>query len=125
MEVASASVPVPIHENASATAASRPSRKANDIQPEDKSAPPVKTFFVVIKAKEDAWVSIVADGRRVIHGVLKADKQRMIRAGKQVIVTTANAGGIDLSFNGRPMGVIGNESEARTLMFTPTGPVEQ
>jgi cytoskeleton protein RodZ len=83
-----------------------------------------KDFFVVIKAKEDAWISVIADGRRVSHGTLRANKQRFIRAGKQIILTTGNAGGIDVSFNGRPLGAIGSESEARTLMFTPTGQVQ-
>jgi cytoskeleton protein RodZ len=84
-----------------------------------------KNFFVVIKAKEDAWISVVADGRRVSHGTLRANKQRFIRADKQIILTTGNAGGIDVSFNGRPVGAIGSESEARTLMFTPTGQVQE
>ncbi len=84
-----------------------------------------KDFFVVIKAKEDAWISVIADGRRVSHGTLRANKQRFIRADKQIIVTTGNAGGIDVSFNGRPLGAIGSESEARTLMFTPTGQVQE
>ena len=84
-----------------------------------------KDFFVVIKAKEDAWISVIADGRRVSHGTLRANKQRFVRAGNQIIVTTGNAGGIDVSFNGRPLGAIGSESEARTLMFTPTGQVQE
>jgi len=90
-----------------------------------KPAANKKDFFVIIKAKEDAWISVVADGRRVSHGTLRANKQRFIRAGKQIIVTTGNAGGIDVSFNGRPLGAIGSESEARTLMFTPTGQVQE
>jgi cytoskeleton protein RodZ len=96
--------------------------------PDPASTKPVlnkKDFFVVIKAKEDAWISVIADGRRVSHGTLRANKQRFIRAGKQIIVTTGNAGGIDVSFNGRPLGAIGSESEARTLMFTPTGQVQE
>lgn len=92
---------------------------------EDKPLSPEHTFFIIIKAKEDAWVSVVADGRRVSHGILKADKQRFVRAARQIVVKTGNAGGIDVSFNGRPLGAIGNESEARTLMFTPTGAAQQ
>jgi cytoskeleton protein RodZ len=84
-----------------------------------------KDFFVIIKAKEDAWISVVADGRRVSHGTLRANKQRFVRAGKQIILTTGNAGGIDVSFNGRPLGAIGSESEARTLMFTPAGQAQE
>lgn len=87
--------------------------------------PPVHTFFVVIKAKEDSWISVIADGRRVKEGVLRAEKQRFVKAAKEIIVKTGNAGGIEISYNGRPLGAIGSESETRTLMFTPTGPAEQ
>lgn len=90
-----------------------------------KPAPPERTFFVVIKAKEDSWISVTADGRQVSHGILKADKQKFVRAGKQILITTGNAGGLDVSYNGKPVGVIGNESEARTLLFTPTGVAQQ
>jgi cytoskeleton protein RodZ len=84
-----------------------------------------KNFFVVIKAKEDAWISVVADGKRVSHGTLRANKQRFVRADKQIIITTGNAGGLEMSFNGKPLGAIGSESEARTLMFTPAGQVQE
>jgi cytoskeletal protein RodZ len=86
---------------------------------------PEHSFFVIIKAKEDAWISVVADGRRVSHGILRADKQRFVRAARQIVLKTGNAGGIDVYFNGKAMGAIGNESEARTLMFTPTGAAQQ
>jgi cytoskeleton protein RodZ len=90
-----------------------------------KPAQVKKNFFVLIKAKEDAWISVVADGRRVSHGTLRANKQRFVRADKQIIITTGNAGGLDMSFNGKPLGAIGSESEARTLMFTPAGQVQE
>jgi len=116
------SVAKPEAESQIARAASlkRPSEPATP-----KALPPEHSFFVIIKAKEDAWISVVADGRRVSHGILKADKQRFVRAGKQILLTTGNAGGIDVSFNGRPLGAIGNESEARTLLFTPAGAAQQ
>ncbi len=80
------------------------------------------TFFIVIKAKEDSWISVIADGKTVTQGVLNQDKQRLIKAGKEIILKTGNAGGIEVSYNGRPLGAIGSESETRTLMFTPSGP---
>lgn len=89
--------------------------------PLEKHLTPQNSFFVIIKAKEDAWISVMADGRRVSHGILKADKERFIRAARQIVVKTGNAGGIDVYFNGKPVGAVGNESEARTLMFTPAG----
>jgi len=113
--------PEPVREVASAVTSEK-----HPAEPEKpKALPPEHSFFVIIKAKEDAWISVVADGHRVSHGILKADKQRFVRAGKQILLTTGNAGGIDVSFNGKPLGAIGNESEARTLLFTPTGAAQQ
>ena len=81
-------------------------------------------FFVQVKAKEDSWVSIVADGKSVMQRVLTADKQKKIKAGKSVILRTGNAGGIEVSFNGRPLGALGNENEPRTLTFNASGLVQ-
>jgi cytoskeleton protein RodZ len=102
--------------------------------PAAKSAPAESTgtplpakesaFFVQIKAKEDSWVSIVADGKSVMQRVLTADKQKKIKAGKSVILRTGNAGGIEVSFNGRPLGALGNENEPRTLTFNASGLVQ-
>ena len=81
-------------------------------------------FVVQIKAKEDSWVSIVADGKSVMQRVLTADKQKKIKAGKSLILRTGNAGGIEVSFNGRPLGALGNENEPRTLTFNASGLVQ-
>ncbi|HSK42478.1 MAG TPA: RodZ domain-containing protein [Candidatus Binatia bacterium] len=86
--------------------------------------PAEKAFFVSVKAKEDSWVSIVADGKSVMQRVLGADKRKMIKAGKMLILRTGNAGGIEVSFNGRSLGAIGNENEPRTLTFNATGLVQ-
>src|SRR5262249_37502087 len=58
--VASAAPERPVRDN---TAASAPAPKK----------PAEKTFVVMVKAKEDAWISIVADGRSVMQRVLIAD----------------------------------------------------
>lgn len=83
-----------------------------------------KAFFVQVKAKEDSWVSIVADGKSVMQRVLVADKHKKIKAGKTLILRTGNAGGIEVSFNGRSLGALGNENEPRTLTFNASGLVQ-
>ncbi|HEY2499586.1 MAG TPA: RodZ domain-containing protein [Candidatus Angelobacter sp.] len=83
-----------------------------------------KSFFVSIKAKEDSWVSIVADGKSVMERVLAADKHKKIKAGKTLILRTGNAGGIEVSFNGHSLGALGNENEPRTLTFNTSGLVQ-
>jgi cytoskeletal protein RodZ len=85
---------------------------------------PVKVFVVQVKAKEDSWVSIVADGKSVMERVLTAEKNKKIKAGKTLILRTGNAGGIEVSFNGVSLGSLGNENEPRTLTFNAAGLVQ-
>jgi cytoskeleton protein RodZ len=105
---------------------------ANPSNPPDPSAAqsspvvtpsPERTFLVVIRAKENSWVSLTADGKKW-EGILQADQQRVVRAEKQIVLTTGNAGGLDVSYNGKALGAIGNESEVRTLTFTAAGLVQ-
>ncbi len=101
----------------------KPQKQAQPVQQSpDKSAE--KTFVILVRAREDAWVSIVADGKSVMQRVLIANKNKLVKAGRQVVLRTGNAGGIDVTFNGRPLGSIGNENEPRTLTFNATGLVQ-
>lgn len=125
-----AAKPVP-QEVAHAPEAAQPSpvhtsTATGDVSDDPPPSPVVKenAFFVQVKAKEDSWVSIVADGKSVMQRVLAADKQKKIKAGKSVVLRTGNAGGIEVSFNGRPLGALGNENEPRTLTFNASGLVQ-
>jgi cytoskeleton protein RodZ len=102
----------------------RPSQQTEPDAPAAKPDAKEKAFFVSVKAKEDSWVSIVADGKSVMQRVLGADKHKKIKAGKTLVLRTGNAGGIEVSFNGRSLGALGNENEPRTLTFNATGLVQ-
>lgn len=106
---------------ASNTAATLP--KPEQAAPE-RPAKPEKVFFVQVTAKEDAWVSVVADGKSVMERVLPADKKKKIKAGKTIVLRTGNAGGIEVTFNGVSLGSLGNENEPRTLTFNANGLVQ-
>lgn len=105
---------------------SRPAtNNAPDIRPSTtKSSNPERTFLVAVMAKEDAWVSLTADGKTVVSRTFSAGEQQLVRAGSRIVLVTGNAGGLDVSFNGKPLGAIGNESQVRTLTFTPAGLVQ-
>jgi len=110
-----------------ATSPVKPPKQTQPVQqPPDQSArkPAEKTFVILIRAREDAWVSIVADGKSVMQRVMIANKNKLVKAGKQIVLRTGNAGGIDVLFNGRPLGQIGNENEPRTLTFNAAGLVQ-
>jgi len=118
--------PTPVAESTppatEAPAAALPSQPAQ-VAPE-KLAKPEKVFVVQVKAKEDSWVSIVADGKSVMERVLSADKKKKIKAGKTLVLRTGNAGGIEVTFNGVSLGSLGNENEPRTLTFNANGLVQ-
>ena len=111
-----------------AAAVSRSTEPRPAAAPGESADPPPsvkeKAFFVQVKAKEDSWVSIVADGKSVMQRVLPADKQKKIKAGKTLVLRTGNAGGIEVSFNGHPLGALGNENEPRTLTFNASGLIQ-
>jgi len=67
---------------------------------------------------------MTADGKFVMQDILTADRQKVIKADKQIVLKTGNAGGIDVLFNGRSLGALGNENEPRTLTFNATGLVQ-
>ncbi len=89
-----------------------------------KPTPDPNSFVILVRAKEDSWVSLQADGKITWEGFLKANKQRFVRAGKRVVLTTNNAGGLVVRHNGKIVGALGSESEVRTLTFTTAGLVQ-
>jgi len=121
-----ASTPAPAQQSVSptreTTTASSPSQPTQATP--EKPVKPEKVFVVQVKAKEDSWVSIVADGKSVMERVLTADKKKKIKAGKTLVLRTGNAGGIEVTFNGVSLGSLGNENEPRTLTFNAAGLVQ-
>jgi cytoskeletal protein RodZ len=110
--------PTPVHSSEVAPPA------APTPAPSSVVATPGRTFVVVVKAKEPAWVSLTADGKETWKGVMEADSKRLVRAVRSVVITTGNAGGIEVSHNGHALGALGSESQIRTLTFKPSGLVQ-
>jgi cytoskeletal protein RodZ len=123
-----AATTTPVNAPAQAAPAASEATAASPRQPAqaapEKPVKPEKVFVVQVKAKEDSWVSIVADGRSVMERVLTADKKKKIKAGKTLVLRTGNAGGIEVTFNGVSLGSLGNENEPRTLTFNAAGLVQ-
>ena len=84
---------------------------------------PVTTegFVVLVRAKEDSWISISADGRVVMEGTLLAADTREVRARKSVVLKMGNAAGVEVSYNNRAMPSLGRPNEVKTVVFTPQG----
>lgn len=79
------------------------------------------SFELLIRAKEDSWMSIVADGKEVMSGTLKAETERSVRARERVVLKIGNAGGVEISHNGKAMAPLGVPGQSRTVTFTSGG----
>lgn len=80
-----------------------------------------KSFKVSIKAHEDSWYSVQKDGEPVVEGILKADKHKDFKAKQELVLKIGNAGGVEVSHNGKALGPLGEQGVARTLTFKSNG----
>jgi cytoskeleton protein RodZ len=78
-------------------------------------------FIVVVQAREQSWVSILADGERVPSELLEPGSERAVQARREIIVKAGNAGGVDFLFNGKKLAVGGDFGEVKTVTFGPRG----
>ena len=86
-----------------------------------ESTKPAPLLSLTIRATENSWVSVQADGTYVLEETLIAPAHSSVRADKQIIVRVGNAAGVSFVFNGVALSPQGNESEVKTLIFDPTG----
>jgi len=80
-------------------------------------------FAVVVRTREESWISIRADGKTVPSELLPAGSERSILGRKEVVVRMGNAGGVDLQFNGKKVEGEGEFGEVKTVTFGPRGVV--
>ena len=76
---------------------------------------------MLIKAREDSWVSITADGKQIVQDTLTAPAEKSIEARNQIVIKTGNVGALDISFNGKKLAPQGGYNQVKTLTFDPNG----
>jgi len=124
--VASAPAPVSRPSVPASSTNQNPGPASNEAAPETAGMPegfdgnrPVQ---VILTAREVAWVQVSADGRTAFVGTLHPNDKREIAADAQVKILTGNAGGLDISLNGKPLEPIGPSGQVRTVRLTAEGP---
>lgn len=89
-------------------------------EPLPEATPPLEAPVVVSATLSDrAWLSVKADGESVYEGVAEKGFEETWTAQKTVVLTTGNAGGVELAVNGDRPVVVGSNGAVRTLTLTP------
>jgi len=78
-------------------------------------------FQVLVKARENSWVAITADGKKIVQDTLAAPAEKSVAARNQVVIKTGSVGALDISFNGKKLASQGRVNQVKTLTFDPNG----
>ncbi len=81
-------------------------------------AEPDGRFRVELSAVERTWLSLRADGKQLYSGTLEVDQTKVLEGRQEGLVRTGNAGGVNIVFNGKPIGLAGPHGSIRTVVFT-------
>jgi cytoskeletal protein RodZ len=120
----------------------RPTKQAAASKPETQSAvqPPVQPAStpagvavsvpvanpvttnkpVVLRASfsDRCWTSVIADGKSIFEGIPKIGESFTWEADRQIIMNFGNAAAVELTFNGQPVGKIGERGDVVVKTFT-------
>src|SRR5262249_23362842 len=115
--------------NSTAANTAKPSSAAAPTQ--DSSAPASSAssnqsagasgLLVELRATDDVWVSAASDGPQAVGLMIKAGDTRQIKAERQLVLKTGNAGALQVTFNGKQLPTLGKDKQVKTLTFTPEG----
>ncbi len=101
--------------------AAKPAAPADASRPATNPFPAKDGFVVRVKAKEDSWISIVADGKPVMSAVLPKESEKSVHAQQSVVLKIGKATGFDVFYNDKLMPSLIPDGKVKTLEFTPAG----
>jgi cytoskeleton protein RodZ len=82
---------------------------------------PNATVRVELTADEPVWVLARADGKYLFSGTLEPKQTRVVEASGTLLLRLGNAGGVNISLNGKPIGTLGAKGQVRDVQFTSGG----
>jgi len=71
-----------------------------------------------VRATEDSWIFVTADGKVIQDGTLEADNEKVFSA-KELIFKTGNAGGVQVTYNGKTEAPFGKEKQVKEIKIKP------
>jgi cytoskeleton protein RodZ len=102
--------------SSSSTTASEPSARNGTA-----GAQAATPFAVTVRAKDRARVEVKSDGEVVVRGVIEPSEVKTFHATNRLVFWTANAGQLEVSFNGRTIPLTAGENDERVLVFNSRG----
>jgi cytoskeleton protein RodZ len=112
----------PTASGAQGTPVAHPPSAILQAKPITSDAPTAGGFSITVKANDDSWIAIAADGQTVLpSALLSSGSTRTIQASREVVIKAGNVGALEISFNGKQLAPQGREGEVKTLTFNGAG----
>ena len=73
----------------------------------------VDTLVLTMRAQQDCWVEVRADGETVMNRVLAEGESQTLEARGEIVLSVGNAGGLSIRVNDRPTLPLGRSGEVR------------
>jgi cytoskeleton protein RodZ len=105
-------VPAPVTTTSNAPSTVAPENAVSDAALNDGLA------HLKVHATQDSWIQVTVDGKVVQDGTLDALTDKSY-SGKELIFKTGNAGGVELSFNGKTQAPFGKEKQVKEIKIKP------
>ncbi len=78
------------------------------------------TVSLSISANEPTWLMILSDGKTLYQGILEPAQARILAGRANAVVKVGNAAGIQVKWNGKAIGPIGERGQVKMIRFTGT-----
>jgi hypothetical protein len=91
---------------------------ASPVQPPHAAASGYKVLLDLM-AREETWLSVSSDGKRLFSGILAPNQTKTIEGRESATMKVGNAAGIEVRLNGKLLGPLGARGQVLVVVFTP------
>jgi len=88
-----------------------------EITPPAEEPPAEPIAELVVKAIQSCWLNVIVDEEPAFTGILSPGEERIFTGKKKVFIKAGNSGGINLNYNGKDLGVFGQNGEVKEIEF--------
>jgi cytoskeleton protein RodZ len=123
-EKRSPSAPATGSEHASVSQPIAMGASPTEVQPAGLSPASVndsRSRHAVIKAVELSWLLASCDGKQIFQGLLAANETLAVEFSEEAVLRIGNAGGVEVSLDGKSIGSLGGHGKYRMLKLSPDG----
>ena len=79
---------------------------------------PIREIVIEVRGVERAWLEVTVDGKRVFYDFLLPGQSYQWTAKNNIVVRSGNAGGVEITFNGKKQGLMGARGDVLQKEWT-------